>query len=220
MAKNTFGSEETSFENGISLTKPVKALSDAAKQQAKAVTNDIVAQLYGVTDKSSADPKDPNAKNPQQQAAPSPKPKKAVHILSGTSNAGDHAKFIARQQYLDKGDAKGAEDIMFHMQHYFDESVMTLEDRVKKFRREQEQQRAERKKQQEEEEEQKKKKEAEEKEQLPQATGKGRNRMGKKAKTTGFALKMSQQKTETFRGAQRVELFCYLIMSFLVIKYI
>ncbi|HSW48009.1 MAG TPA: hypothetical protein VLG67_02910 [Candidatus Saccharimonadales bacterium] len=201
MPKNIFGSEETSFENGISLTKPVKAMSDAAKQQAKAAANDFVAQLYGVKDKTT-DLNDPNAKNQkqQQQQAPPPKPKKSTHILSGMSNAGDHAKFIARQQYLDKGDAKGAEDIMFHMQHYFDESVMTLEDRVKKFRREQEQQRAERKKQQEEEDQQKKEKEAKEKEELPQATGKGRNRMGKKPKTS-ISLKMSQTKTEINRGA-------------------
>lgn len=199
--KNT---EETSFEQGISVQKPVKAMSDAARQQAKAVTQDIVAQLYGVKDKSS-DPNDPNSKNPGQQAAPPPQQQKRVHILSGTSNVGDHAKYIARQQYLDKGDVKGADDIMFHMQHYFDESVMTLEDRVKKFRREQEQQRAERKKQQEQEEEEKKQQEEQEKAELPMVTGKGRNKMGmppqKKPKTGGIALARSQRKAETNRGA-------------------
>ena len=196
-------SEETSFEQGITVTKPVKAISAAAKQQAKAVTQDIVAQLYGVTDKSSADKADPKAANAQKPTPPPPPPKKTPHILSGTSNVGDHAKYIARQQYMDKGDHKGAEKAMFHLQHYFDENVMTLEDRVKKFRREQEQQKAERKKQTEEEEEQKKQKEAEEKEQLPQAqaTGKGRNRMGNKAKTGGIALGRSQRKAETNRGA-------------------
>jgi hypothetical protein len=192
--------EETSFENGISLTKPVKAMSDAAKQQAKAASDDFVAQLYGVKDKST-DPNDPNSKNVQKPVTPPPPPKKAVHILSGMSNAGDHAKFIARQQYLDKGDAKGAENVMFHMQHYFDESVMTLEDRVKKFRREQEQKNAERKKTQEEEEQQKKQQEEKEKEDLPQATGKGRNRMGKKPKKQDFALNKAKTTTEINRGA-------------------
>lgn len=201
MPKDPFNDNgETSFESGISLKKPVQAVSDAAKQQAKAVTNDIVAQLYGIKDTSTNDPKDPN--NPQKPVQPQPQPKAKPHILSGMSNAGDHAKFIARQQYMDKGDVKGAENAMFHLQHYFDSSVMTLEDRVKKNRQEQEQKQQQRKQEHEQEEQQKKEAEARDKEELPQmgATGKGRNRMGKKPKTS-IALKMSQTKAEINRGA-------------------
>ncbi len=212
MPNNPFKNNvESSFEEDVSIAKPAaKPLSDQAKQQAqnaaKAVTNDIVAQLYGVTDKSTGDPqdpKDPNIAKAQKSVAP-PLAKSKAHILAGTSNVGDHAKFIARQHYLDKGDAKGAENAMFHLQHYFDENVMTLEDRVKKFRREQEQQREERKKQQEEEEEEKKQAEAKEKEEPPQATGKGRNKMGTppgKKRKADMGLKMGQMKTETFRGS-------------------
>lgn len=202
MPSNTLTpNEETSFEQGISDAKPLKVVSDAAKQQAKKVTSDIVAQLYGITDKSpedgANDSKDPN------QAKPAPVTPRPLPKLSGNSNVGDHAKFIARQHYLDKGDAKGAEKAMFHLQHYFDESVMTLEDRVKKVRQEQEREREQREKQ-EEEEEQKKKQEMEEKNnEIPRPIAKGRNRMGiggKKGKVD-MGLEMGKKKTETFRGA-------------------
>ncbi len=192
--------EESSFEQGHSLTKPVKAVSAAAAQQAKAFKDDFLAQLYGPSDKSGQDTQDPNAKNPPPAPPPAPAKSKPP-MLSGNSNAGDHGKYMARQQYLDKGDAKGADDAMFHLQHYFDETIMTLEDRVKKVRQEQEQKKQERKKQAEQEEQERQEAEAKEKEELPQSGNKDRrNRMGKKA-TTNIALKMSTQKTETFRGS-------------------
>lgn len=201
MPQNPFSNnEETSFEQGRSVNKPVKAVTAQATQQAKNITQDIVAQLYGVSDKSKDDATDPNAQNATQAKpqAPPPLPK-----LSGTSSVGDHAKYLARQKYLEKGDSKGAEDAMYHMQHYFDETIMTLEDKVKKERQKTEQKKQENKKQDEQEDEQRKQQLEEQNRELPRPVAKGRNRMGaggKKPKTD-MGLKMGQMKTETFRGS-------------------
>lgn len=200
-AKVRLPSEESSFEQGISINKPVKAISDAAKQQAKQLTNDFVSQLYGVSDKSSSDANDPNAqaqaKQAQAQQASQPKP---VRKLGGMSDSGDHAKYAAMQGLLDKGDQKGADKLMHHMQYYYDTTVGTLEEQVKKAGQKTQQTRQEKEKEEQEDEEKKKQELAQKNEQLPQATGKGRNRMGKKAKTD-MGLKMGQMKTETFRGS-------------------
>lgn len=198
--KNPFQTnEETSFEQGISVTKPVQAVSAAAAQQAKAFTNDMLAQLYGKSDKSKGDDKaDPNSQKP---STPPAQQAKTVHKLSGNSNVGDHAKYVARQQYLDKGDTKGAENAMHHLQYYFDANIMTLEDRVKKSRQEQEQKRMQDKKQQEEDEQRKKQQEEQEKSALPQTASKNsRNRMGKKAKTN-LVIDRERNKAEMNRGA-------------------
>ena len=201
MPKNPFEpNEETSFEQGITIKKPAQVISAAAAQQAKTVTRDIVAQLYGVSSKSKDDQADPNSSNPQKPAALPPQQPKTVHKLSGNSNVGDHAKNIARQQYLDKGDAKGADNAMNHLQFYFDSSVMTLEDRVKKVRQEQEQKKGQERQQDEEDEKRKSQQEEEQRQELPQATGKGRNRMGKKAKTN-LVIKRETNKAEMNRGA-------------------
>ncbi len=200
-------SEESSFEHGIAVTKPVKAISDAAKQQAKQIANDFVSQLYGVSDKSSSDANDPNAqvqaqaqvqaKQAQAQQTPPPKP---VRKLGGMSDSGDHAKYAMMQDLLDKGDQKGADEMMHHMQYYYDNNIGTLEEQVKKAGQKVQQTRQEKEKQQQEDEEKKKQELAQKNEELPQSTGKGRNRMGKKAKTD-MGLKMGQMKTETFRGS-------------------
>ncbi len=194
-------SEESSFEQGIAVNKPVKAISDAAKQQAQQITNDFVSQLYGVSDKSSDASHDPaaqaQAKQAQAAQAPPPKP---VRKLGGMSDSGDHAKYAAMQSLLDKGDQKGADELMHHMQYYYDTTVGTLEEQVKKAKQKTDQTRQEKEKQDQEDEDRKKQELSEKNEQLPQATGKGRNRMGKKAKTD-MGLKMGQMKTETFRGS-------------------
>ncbi len=194
-------SEESSFEQGIAVNKPLKVMSDAAKQQAKQLTNDFVSQLYGTSDKSSGDANDPSAqpqaKQAQIQQTPPPKP---VRKLGGMSDSGDHAKYAAMQSLLDKGDQKGADELMHHMQYYYDTTFGTLEEQVKKAKQKTQQARQEKEKEEQEEEEKKKQELAQKNEQLPQATGKGRNRMGKKAKTD-MGLKMGQMKTETFRGS-------------------
>lgn len=206
MPNNPFNhGEESSFERGISAKKPVKAVSAAAAQQAKQFTNDFLEQLYGKSDKSANDPKTKNPNDPQgKPQQPVPKPQKTVHKLSGNSNPGDHAKYMARQAYLDRGDVQGAEHAMHHMQYYFDQHVMTLEDRVKKNRQEREQKETQTKQQEEEEEKRKKEEEERKKQESPAvATGKGRNRMGQppgKKQKSPMAVRMGTNKAEMFRG--------------------
>jgi hypothetical protein len=196
--------EESSFEQGISVKKPIKAVSGASAQQAKQFRDDFLEQLYGKSNKAS-DSKSKNTNDPSKPTqAPPQKPQNTVHKLSGNSNVGDHAKYMARQAYIDKGDVKGAENAMHHLQYYFDANIMTLEDRVKKNRQEKEQKEMQRK-QQEEEEEKRKKEEEEQKrrEQPAVVTGKGRNKMGlppgKKPKTP-MSVQMGKNKAEMFRG--------------------
>lgn len=205
MPNNPFNNtEESSFEQGISVNKPAKAVSAQAAQQAKNITRDIVAQLYGISDKSSGDPTDPNAQDPSQPKAPSPAPPpKQVHKLGGMSDSGDHAKYAAMQAQLEAGDKKGADDTMHHMQYYYDTTIGTLEEQVKKAHQKKQQEEQEKSKEEQEEGERKQQELEQKNADLPRPTAKGRNRMGtggKKAKTD-MGLKMGQMKTETFRGS-------------------
>ena len=212
MPNNPFqANEETSFEQGTPVTKPVKAATGKIQQQAKAFTDDFLEQLYGPSkptakpvrnaSQSDAGGKEQEEALKQKEIAP-PKPK--PYIMGGTANVGDHAKYAAREQLLAKGDSKAAGDVMHHMQYYFDSSIGTLEDNAKKARNEEEQKKQ--KKLQEEEEEKKKKAEEETKRnaEIPRAVAKGRNRMmgpgGKKPKTP-MSVQMGQMKTEAFRGS-------------------
>ncbi|HUQ85257.1 MAG TPA: hypothetical protein VM077_02935 [Candidatus Limnocylindrales bacterium] len=193
--------EESSFEQGISINKPAKAVTAQSQQQAKKFQDDFVNQLYGFSDKSTQgdDQADPATAN-QPKPTPPPPPPKQVHKLGGMSDSGDHAKYAAMQALLEKGDKKGADDAMHHMQYYYDTTIGTLEEQVKKARQKTQQDRQEKEKQEQEDDDKKKQEMAEKSQDLPQATGKGRNRMGKKPKTD-MGLKMGQMKTETFRGS-------------------
>ncbi|HVF69131.1 MAG TPA: hypothetical protein VNA13_01055 [Xanthomonadales bacterium] len=192
--------EESSFEQGISVNKPARAITAQTQQQAKKFKDDMLSQLYGPSDKAGADDQtNHNAAAHAKQAQAAPPPKQ-VHKLGGLSDSGDHAKYATMQALLEKGDKKGADEAMHHMQYYYDTNIGTLEEQVKKARQKSQQTQQEKQKEEQEEEEKKRQELSERNEELPQATGKGRNRMGKKAKTS-IALKMSTQKTETFRGA-------------------
>lgn len=202
--KNPFSNnEESSLERGIPVNKPTKAITSQAQAQAKAFRDDFLNQLYGKSDSTGDDKADPAAQAKQQQQAATPPPK-PVRKLGGMSDSGDHAKYAMMQDLLDKGDKKGADDAMHHMQYYYDTNVGTLEEQIKKARQKRQQEEQEREKQQQEEEEQKKQAEAKEKEELPQATGKGRNRMGQppqKKRKTNMAVDMNKNKAEQFRGS-------------------
>jgi hypothetical protein len=203
MPTNPFNqNEETSFEAGISVKKPVQTVTAQAQQQAKAFKDDFINQLYGPSDKNQTNDNNNSAANQQQaqQAPPKPKP----HILGGNSDASDHAKYAMMQKHLERGDKKAADDAMHHMQYYYDSTIGTLEEQVKKARQ-LKQQEAQKKQQEEQEEQEKKRQEMEEKSQeLPQATGKGRNRMGmppQKKQKTPMSVQMGKNKAEMFRGS-------------------
>lgn len=197
--------EESSFESGVPATKPVKTVTGQAQQQAKAFTDDFLEQLYGPSSPQKGKTNDPqNANLASGQVVQPPPQKKAPYIMGGTANVGDHAKYAAMQKILETGDSKKANKTMYHMQHYFDANIGTLEDNAAKARRVEEQKKQQRL-QQEEEDKQKKNQEEEQKNaEIPRANAKGRNRMmmpgGKKPKTP-MAVQMGQMKTETFRGS-------------------
>lgn len=200
--------EESSFEQGISLNRPVKAVNAQSQQQAKAFKADLLAQLYGPGDTSNPEDGnvDPN-KAAQARSASSGQAaqaavvqKKPVHKLGGMSDSGDHAKYAAMQKQLEAGDKKGADDTMHHMQYYYDTTIGTLEEQVKKARQKRQQEEQEREKQSQEEEQKKKQKLEEKKNDVPRPIAKGRNRMGGKGKTD-MGLEMGKKKTETFRGS-------------------
>lgn len=199
--------EETSFETGVSVQKPVKVATAQTQQQAKAFKDDFLTQLYGPSDKSAADVKnaDPNAVKQAQQSqqlqAASQKPKQ--HILGGNSDASDHAKYAMMQKQLEKGDKKGADDTMHHMQYYYDTNIGTLEEQVRKARQQRMQEQQERAKAEQEEEEKKRQELEERNQEIAQPTGKGRNRMGmppQKKQKTPMAVQMGKNKAEMFRG--------------------
>lgn len=201
MSNPLLASEESSFEQGISVTKPIKSVVGQTQQQAKKFTDDFLAQLYG--------PSKPTPKEEQdealKQAGKEPE-KQKPYVMGGTANVGDHAKYAMREAMLEKGEHKKADASMHHMQYYFDTYLGTLEDNAKKARSQEEQKKQQ--KLQEEEEEKRRKEEEEEKKnaEIPRANAKGRNRMGptfggKKPKSGGMAVQMGQFKAEKFRGA-------------------
>lgn len=201
--KNPFKqSEESSFEQGISVVKPVKAVSDAARQQSKNVTSDIVAQLYGVSDSSSGNGIVDNTQASKQAQSSSASVAQQSSKFPGIQTPEEMARYQALQSQL-RGQGKSDEEVKAqstHSQNYFRPTIGTVEDAIHMEKRNREQKEQERRKQYQQEEQEQQQTLKENNEELPQATGKGRNRMGKKAKTS-IALKMSTQKTETFRGA-------------------
>lgn len=208
MPNNPFRqSEESSFEQGVSLKKPVKAVSDSAKQQAKAFNDEFLAQLYGPSKSDAGDDKtDPNNLNPQQKQAQAQatQPKQPVRSLGGMSDSGDHAKYAAMQALLAKGDRKGADNVMHHMQYYFDKTVGTLDEQVKKAQQKRNQEAQDKAKKEQEEEEKKRQEMAENEQEVAAPTGKGRNRMGQppgKKQKVPMAVQMGKNKAEMFRGS-------------------
>lgn len=200
-------SEESSFEQGISVVKPVKAVSDAARQQAKAVTQDIVAQLYGVKSDGAQDSAASDSTK-QTSTSSSGTSSSVIQQQISSQNPGiqtpeEIARYQALQNQL-RGQGKSDEEIKAqstHNQNYFRATIGNVEDQMQKEAQKREKNEEERKKQIDEEVQQKKQAIAEQNQELPQATGKGRNRMGTKAKTGGIALERSQKKAETNRGA-------------------
>ncbi len=218
MAGNPY--KRSPFEGGIenvirSVKKTAGQTTAAAQAVRKQLNEDIVAQLYGKTEKS-PEQKDINPDDPQaqqqlkqqqqkQQSAsvvPPVQQGKAMHKLGGMANVSDHAKYRIRQQYLAKGDHKGAEHAMHHMQHYYDDTLGTLEDTVKKEQRKVEQEDQQRKQEEEEEEKRKKEEEERKKQAFTPAQSKGRNRMGMPGGKKASSMERDQavRKRETGRG--------------------
>lgn len=174
-------SGETDFEKGISdaSSRVKKVTSDDFKKTTQA----FIGQLYGKSDQpgDAQDTQDPNlVKSPELLNQKSSSQHQVQHT-QGQMPKMQNSNPVKRT----------------HTQNYYDPTIGDLEMQIKRERdkREKEQQQ---RKQQFEEEEQQKKQEVEAANRAAPPVARGRNRMGKKA---DMGLKMSQQKTETFRGA-------------------
>jgi hypothetical protein len=197
--------EESSFEQGLPVNKIIKNVNDQTQKQAKVLTKDIVASLYGISDKSSGDGRSDNKMQGVNQASSSAS-SSVPNGFPGIQTPDEMARYQQLQQQL-RGEGKGDEDVkvkMTHSQNYFRPTIGNVEDEIEKEKRKREQRHAERNKNSEEEAQQKMQAEASQSESLMPVTGKGRNKMGmppqKKGKTD-MGLKMGQMKTETFRGS-------------------
>jgi hypothetical protein len=197
--------EESSFEQGLPVNKTIKNVSDQAQKQAKVLTNDIVASLYGISDKSSGDGQSDNKMQATNQAS-SPVSQQLSNGFPGIQTPDEMARYQQLQQQL-RGEGKSDDEVkskMTHSQNYFRPTIGNVEDEIEKEKRKREQREAERNKNLEDEAQQKIQAEQSQSESLPPVTGKGRNKMGmppqKKGKTD-MGLKMGQMKTETFRGS-------------------
>jgi hypothetical protein len=200
-------SEESSFEQGISVVKPVKAVSDAARQQAKAVTQDIVAQLYGVKSDGAQDSAVSDSTKQTSTSSSSASSSVIQQQISSQNPGIQSPEEIARYQALQnqlRGQGKSDEEIKAqstHNQNYFRTTIGNVDDQMQKEAQKREKNEEERKKQIDEEAQQKKQAIAEQNQELPQATGKGRNRMGGKVKRKDVALNKAKTTTEINRGA-------------------
>jgi len=200
--KSLISSEETSFEQGNPVNKTVKAVSDQTTKQVKNLTNDIVSQLYGTSDKSANSlPTDKN-----QQASTQVKPPvqqgSANTQFPGIQSPQEMIQYHNLQQQL-KGEGKSDKEVkqtLTHTQNYFRPNIGTLEDTVARERRKHAQLAEEIKKQNMEEEQKKQQMETDKNNEIIRPVAKGRNRMGG-SKKANMGLKMSQMKTETFRGS-------------------
>lgn len=207
MANNPFDQgENSSFEQGLSIKKPVKAVSSAVSNQAAQTTREFVAQLYGVKDDKQGDSKSDQSQNSSKASSPSPTMQQQVSSnYPGIQTPEEMAKYQSLQKQLG-GEGKSDGDVKAqsaHNQNYFRPTIGSVEDEVAREARKREQMEAERKKKFEEEEMQKKQDQAEKAQAPAVATGKSRNRMGQppgKKPKTDMGLEMAKNKAEMFRG--------------------
>jgi hypothetical protein len=207
MANNPFNqSEDSSFEQGLSIKKPVKAVGSVVSNQAAQTTREFVAQLYGVKDDKQGDLKSDQSQNSPKASSSSPANQQQVSSnYPGIQTPEEQARYQALQKQL-RGDGKSDEEIKAqsaHNQNYFRPTIGSVEDEVLREARKREQREAERNKKAEEEEMQKKQDQADKAQAPAVATGKSRNRMGQppgKKPKTDMGLEMAKNKAEMFRG--------------------